>query len=332
MTLDKPFFQQEGGTFRYQEPQSTEECINLINSYSDIVYLQHSAVTIQLKSPQGPQTRFKIFGSPYVPARGNWAFGYDHHSSTAERIWSDIPLDADVVLTHTPAYNHRDASPKWGAAGCEGLRKSLWQVRPRLAICGHVHEARGVERVIWKLDLAYSPFLEETTLQWTDPGAGNNKMSLVNVTGKGGNPLQNNGAFGTHPHVNDVAFSSILQEQAMSLGIIEDDEAGPPSEVLTLLSSSSDSPASRHVRDGREDVVRQPMQVSVPRKNLSRLHHRNTAALHGRTGRAETLFVNAAIMAKSYGNGPKRSNKPIVVDLELPVGSEFASVGGAERP
>jgi len=32
----------------------------------------------------------------------------------------------------------------------------------------------------------------------------------------------------------------------------------------------------------------------------------------------ETCIINAAIMANSWG-GPKRFNKPIVVDIELPV-------------
>ena len=45
-------------------------------------------------------------------------------------------------------------------------------------------------------------------------------------------------------------------------------------------------------------------------------------ALMGRLGRKETCIVNAAIMASSYpytGAGGERYNKPIVVDLELPV-------------
>ena len=33
----------------------------------------------------------------------------------------------------------------------------------------------------------------------------------------------------------------------------------------------------------------------------------------------ETAIVNASIMAKSFGRGAKRFNKPIVVDVDLPV-------------
>jgi hypothetical protein len=53
-------------------------------------------------------------------------------------------------------------------------------------------------------------------------------------------------------------------------------------------------------------------------ETLSRLDERNVEPLLGRMGRKETCIVNAAYMASSYGM-PKRFNKPIVVDIELPV-------------
>lgn len=51
---------------------------------------------------------------------------------------------------------------------------------------------------------------------------------------------------------------------------------------------------------------------------FSRLDAHYVDPLEGRMGRKETCVVNAAIMAASYG-GPKRFNKPIVVDIDLPV-------------
>jgi len=46
-----------------------------------------------------------------------------------------------------------------------------------------------------------------------------------------------------------------------------------------------------------------------------------TKAHVGRLGRRETCIVNAAIMANSWG-GKKRFNRPIVVDVDLPVWEE----------
>jgi hypothetical protein len=47
-------------------------------------------------------------------------------------------------------------------------------------------------------------------------------------------------------------------------------------------------------------------------------------ALSGRLRRKETCIINAAIMASNWphkGNGGKKFNKPIVVDIDLPVWS-----------
>ena len=49
---------------------------------------------------------------------------------------------------------------------------------------------------------------------------------------------------------------------------------------------------------------------------IARTH---TEVNDGRQGRLETCIINAAIMARSHGNGPKRYNKPIVVDIDLPI-------------
>lgn len=51
-------------------------------------------------------------------------------------------------------------------------------------------------------------------------------------------------------------------------------------------------------------------------------------ALSGRMGRRETCVINAAIMASSWphkGSGGKKYNKPIVVDIDLPVWADSAS-------
>lgn len=88
-----------------------------------------------------------------------------------------------------------------GPGGCEDLRRALWQTRPKLAVCGHKHMGRGVERVRWKLDGPSAQDAlqlqndrdihetEESTEIWTDPGLGNRKQSLVDLTVKGRRPL-----------------------------------------------------------------------------------------------------------------------------------------------
>ncbi|TDZ21540.1 putative rhamnogalacturonate lyase C [Colletotrichum orbiculare MAFF 240422] len=270
ITLDPSFYASHGSHFHNQAPQVPESCISLLTSSPSITYLNHSSTRVTLSSPSGPRTSFAVFGSPYSPRAGLWAFGYDPSESS---LWDDIPLDAEVVVTHTPPHTHRDESRHRRAAGCEALRKALWRVRPRLAVCGHVHEARGAERVTWDLGCANTPYKELATEVWTDPGVGA-KQSLVNLTFKGGTPLKNDG-------------SGLVFHDAVVAG---DDGAAAPGIGTRGLGGDPESARS------------------------------DRAALEGRLGRAETCVVNCAIVAKSWPHvGGKTTNKPIVVDIDLPV-------------
>ncbi|KAL0932902.1 calcineurin-like phosphoesterase [Colletotrichum truncatum] len=277
LTLDSDFYAEHGNHFHNQAPQSPESCLSLLTDSPSITYLNHASATVRLRSPSGPQTSFTVFGSPYSPRNGLWAFGYDApQEGTADlpRLWDDIPLGADVVVTHTPPHTHVDESRHRRAAGCEALRRALWRVRPRLAVCGHVHEARGVERVRWDLGCANTAFKEAGVKTWEDPGVGN-KQSLVNLSSKGGEPLLNDGG--------DVGTVT-------SVG--GGDGTGPGVGTRGL---GGDPASARADRD----------------------------ALMGRLGRQETCVVNCAIMAKSYPHvGGKTVNKPIVIDLDLPVWTE----------
>ncbi|KAK6525372.1 hypothetical protein TWF694_005511 [Orbilia ellipsospora] len=45
-------------------------------------------------------------------------------------------------------------------SGCESLRRQCWRVRPKLHVFGHIHDGRGVERVMWR-DGRYVKGMEE---------------------------------------------------------------------------------------------------------------------------------------------------------------------------
>ena len=240
-----------------------------------------------------------------------WAFNYEreqpqpsptspcsHHiaSSTppsAEAIWSAIPLDTDIVLTHTPPHNHCDESARRRrATGCESLRRALWRVRPRLAVCGHVHDGRGAERVRWNIEGgSHAAYMEASLEKWEDPGAGqgNKKISLVDLTGRGGRRAL----------VNDGGSSD--QQGRSGSDLTRDAGAGDASDY----GDGTALPGSGTLGVGGD-----------PTTSL----RCDRAALYGRMGRRETCIVNCAIVATSFPHtGGKRFNKPIVVDLDLPV-------------
>ncbi|OAQ95986.1 hypothetical protein LLEC1_01667 [Akanthomyces lecanii] len=215
ITLDADFFAKHGRDFHNKKPESHEECLALVKDSPSLIYLQHETATIRLSAPTGPRTELVVFGSPLAPAFQKWAFyyppcyqdlscGVEPHSplkSMSDKLspfpWEGIPARADIIVTHTPPRDHCD--DRGGVerpAGCEALRRALWRVRPRLAVCGHMHEGRGVSRISWDLSRLYGERDDDGCAgAWQDPGAGsNNKISLVDLTAKkGSRPLDNDG-------------------------------------------------------------------------------------------------------------------------------------------
>lgn len=54
-------------------------------------------------------------------------------------------METDILLCHGPPRGNLDLNRK----GCVWLQKELWRVRPRLVVCGHIHEGRGREDICW---------------------------------------------------------------------------------------------------------------------------------------------------------------------------------------
>ncbi|KAI7364310.1 hypothetical protein KC354_g5793 [Hortaea werneckii] len=113
-------------------PSEVAECRRLVVENDDaFTYLQHTSQVIPIPERN---LSLKIFGSPYSPDRGrqNWAFQYDVETEAAG-IWSGIPDDTDIVVSHTPAKGVCDASQHWTEGGCRGLLgEGLGRVKPLL--------------------------------------------------------------------------------------------------------------------------------------------------------------------------------------------------------
>lgn len=310
ITLDSDFYAQHGLYFHNQNPQDPAKCQELLEEAPSILWLKHEHAIIDLVSPTGPQTTFKIFGSPFSPAQGRWAFGYG--PDEAAQLWNRIPLDTDIVVTHTPPKYHCDERSDRRAVGCEGLREVLWRVRPRLAISGHVHESRGAERVWWDLGTSNLKYRESETVPWEDPGRNNKKLSIIDLTTKGGTPLENDGSVGDIPSevtdrnniVRDPVFLSLNDGESLSKSPKPSAKVGVSQVATQLLAIPTPSlPPGTHGLGG------------VPPSERCDLE-----ALSGRMGRQETCIVNAAIMAASWPRSEaKKFNKPIVIDIDLPV-------------
>jgi Icc-related predicted phosphoesterase len=102
-----------------------------------IIYLFDSEVVID---------GVKFYGSPWQPEFHNWAFNLPRGEKLAEK-WSKIPTDTDILITHGPAYGILDYAPMNGPVGCEELYKKVFEVKPKIHVCGHIHDSYGQKSI-----------------------------------------------------------------------------------------------------------------------------------------------------------------------------------------
>jgi hypothetical protein len=102
-----------------------------------ITYLENSEVVID---------GFKFWGSPCQPAFGGWAFGVGR-GTEAKSLWSKIPEDTDVLITHGPPKDIGDKLDIGDCVGCEDLLHRIREVKPSLHIFGHIHEGYGEYKI-----------------------------------------------------------------------------------------------------------------------------------------------------------------------------------------
>ncbi|KAG8163818.1 hypothetical protein KVR01_005736 [Diaporthe batatas] len=102
--------------------------------WGDITYLCHQSVTVCCSNGR----RLHVYGSPFSPRHGNWAFQYPR----SEDVWAGkVPDRVDILITHGPPFGHLDLM----RLGCRHLLRELWRARPLLHVFGHVHEGHGQE-------------------------------------------------------------------------------------------------------------------------------------------------------------------------------------------
>ncbi|OHF02445.1 metallophosphoesterase domain-containing protein [Colletotrichum orchidophilum] len=139
--------------------------------WGDIIYLNRTSTTLTLphrrrndESKTYSDREVRVYGSPYTPRHGTWAFQYPRSASAPrpndvddddDDPWRGaVPAGTDILVTHAPPKGHMD-DPR-GNWGCEMLLREVWRARPRLHVFGHVHCGHGREAVAFDgLQAAY---------------------------------------------------------------------------------------------------------------------------------------------------------------------------------
>lgn len=99
----------------------------------DVVYLEDSG---------HDAAGLRLWGSPWQPAYGGWAFNLPRGAPLAEK-WARIPEGLGVLITHGPPQGFGDRSWTSVRGGCVDLRARVEAVRPRVHLFGHIHEDGG---------------------------------------------------------------------------------------------------------------------------------------------------------------------------------------------
>jgi Icc-related predicted phosphoesterase len=91
----------------------------------------------------------RIYGTPWVPNLASWAF-HGGYSQIDQAYLDAIPEGIDILVSHGPPNGYGDIIPMghFGFAedshvGDTGMKDMLARVKPRVFVCGHIHEGFG---------------------------------------------------------------------------------------------------------------------------------------------------------------------------------------------
>ncbi|CZT04662.1 hypothetical protein WAI453_007752 [Rhynchosporium graminicola] len=121
-------------------------------NFRSLHYLENQAITLRFKGGR----KLNFYGAPAIPECGGSEMAFQY--KRGQEPWEGrIPMETDVLITHTPPRYHLDLN-----LGCAGLLKEIWRVKPRLHVFGHIHSGHGRETVFWdKGQAAYERLMDQ---------------------------------------------------------------------------------------------------------------------------------------------------------------------------
>uniref|UniRef100_A0A7S4M1R4 Calcineurin-like phosphoesterase domain-containing protein n=1 Tax=Prymnesium polylepis TaxID=72548 RepID=A0A7S4M1R4_9EUKA len=134
LTLDEASYHQTHSRFGHPRRFDAAACRAMLEQAAGVEYLCDTSTVVD---------GVTIYGSPWQPEFGGWAFNLPRGEPCRER-WRQIPAGTDVVITHGPVLGHGDLCSSGDRAGDLDLLDELQKrVRPRYHVAGHVHEGYG---------------------------------------------------------------------------------------------------------------------------------------------------------------------------------------------
>lgn len=117
-----------------------QEIFGLLSRYfPDVIYLEHNFCEVE---------GLTIFGSPWVPLFGRWAFMCDrgemsHKWSVVENVLEQDNKKIDILVSHGPPRGVLDKNIYGESCGSIELLTFVQKTKPRYCVFGHIHEDHG---------------------------------------------------------------------------------------------------------------------------------------------------------------------------------------------
>ncbi|KAI1393937.1 Metallo-dependent phosphatase [Hypoxylon trugodes] len=125
--------------FDINSRREEDTLLNNVINMRGLHYLERKSVTLAFKGGR----KLNIYGAPDLPECGGPENAFQY--TAQQNKWHDtIPVDVDILVTHTPPLHHLDLS-----LGCPHLLRETWRKKPKLHVFGHVHWGRGKQPVFW---------------------------------------------------------------------------------------------------------------------------------------------------------------------------------------
>ncbi len=88
-------------------------------------------------------------GVPITP----WDWSFDLSDEAASELLAGCPPGC-VLIVHSPPLGHADASSAGDHLGSVAIRDAIEAKRPRLAVCGHIHDSWGERSTLGPTEIA----------------------------------------------------------------------------------------------------------------------------------------------------------------------------------
>ncbi|MCC2645165.1 MAG: metallophosphoesterase [Burkholderiales bacterium] len=105
---------------------------SLVEIPQNVIYLNNQEITIE---------GITIWGSPVTLPFYNWAFMWPLEKRC--QLYKEIPNNCDIIISHGPVFGTLDKVKIGQNVGCPLLKVRVEEIKPKLFICGHIHEAYG---------------------------------------------------------------------------------------------------------------------------------------------------------------------------------------------